>query len=40
MGVSGVILGIPLLDHLIIAQGKDYYSFLEAGELTKDVSPL
>ena len=37
---SGVILGIPMLDHLIIAQGKDYFSFLEAGEMTKEVSTL
>lgn len=37
---AGGILGIPVLDHLIIAQGKEYYSFLESGELTKEVAPL
>ena len=37
---AGVILGIPVLDHIIIAQGKEYYSFLEAGELNKEISSL
>jgi DNA repair protein RadC len=37
---AGVILGVPMLDHLIIAQGKEYYSFLEQGEFSKEVSPL
>jgi len=35
---SGVILGIPVLDHIVIAQGKEYYSFLESGELDKESS--
>ena len=32
---AGVILGIPVLDHIVIAHGKEYYSFLEAGMLDK-----
>ena len=35
---SGVILGIPVLDHIVIAQGKEYYSFLESAELDKESS--
>ena len=30
---SGALLGIPLLDHLIVAAGGDFYSFRESGFL-------
>lgn len=30
---AGSLLGIPVLDHIIIAKGSSYYSFLETGTL-------
>ena len=31
---SGELLGIPLLDHVILGHGKDYFSFKESGLLS------
>jgi DNA repair protein RadC len=28
---AGEIIGIPVLDHVILGKGKEYYSFLESG---------
>lgn len=32
--VSGEIVGVSILDHLIVAESKEYYSFADAGKMT------